>query len=328
MNRQKVTEKIKEFVSIDMDMDLVGIASAEALSEEPDGHRPEQILPGAKSIVVFGRQIADGAVEADFRYIEDKNTPAQSAYAAFGSDIAPNFLIANESFNLCCLIEDAYDEVAAPIPFGPQQSAVWDVVPGPMFTDPYAQGMPINIYQAAVAAGVGEYGWSNRIVTEEYGPRVMLAAVITTLDLVPDGPRIGEPLCDPGKCGVCAAMCPTGAIPSPGSGCSKCKRVAGEDHEVADLKVNSCLIASMAFRKEFQGRIPVPDQIMGNDATDDELREAFAKKPLNGLSVDHYPRYFCDRCLLYCPLGRWKERFYETGLSEVDVESLELAARK
>ena len=35
------------------DLDLVGIASADALSDEPEGHRPSDLLPGAKSIIVF-----------------------------------------------------------------------------------------------------------------------------------------------------------------------------------------------------------------------------------------------------------------------------------
>ncbi len=326
MSKDKITEVIKEYARNEMDMDLVGIADAQALADEPDGHRPEQILPGAKSIIVFGRAIAMGAIEAEFRFFEDGMSPAQSAYAAFGSDLGPNFTIVNDSFNLCCFIEDAYDEIAAPLPFGPQQGAVWDVVPGPMFCDPYAQGMPINIFKAAVAAGVGEYGWSNRIVTEEYGPRVVLAAVITTLDLVADGPRSGARLCDPGACGVCAKMCPTGAIEMPNENRGCFKKVLGNEYETADLKVNSCIIASMAYRKEFQGRIPVPDQILGNDASDQELESAFARKPLNGLSVDHYPRYFCDKCLLYCPLGKWNAHYFEKGLSEVDVESMKISA--
>ena len=52
----------------------------------------------------------------------------------------------------------------------------------------------------------------------------------------------------------------------------------------------------------------------------EELKAAFEKKPINGLSVEHYPRYLCDRCLVYCPAGHWKERFADTGLSGFDPE--------
>ena len=325
-----VTKSIKNYIISELDMDFVGVADATLLAQEPEGHRPEDILPGAASIIVFGRSIADGVIESDFRYIEDKMSPAQSSYAAYGSDLAANFLLADNSFTLATYLEDMYGEIALPLPSNVQQGAVWDIVPGPLFTDPYAQGLPINVFQAAVAAGIGEYGWSNRIVTEEYGPRINLAAVLTTMKLDADEPYNGPRLCDPETCGICAKMCPTNALATPCEGCeTTCKSIVGKTQEVGKLKVNSCLVASMAYRKEFQGRIPVPDQIMGNDPTDEELKAAFAAKPLNGLSVDHYPRYFCDRCLIYCPIGKWKERFFDTGLSKhnPDEERLCTAAR-
>ena len=303
-------------------MDMVGIAPASALAGEPEGHRPTDLLPGAKSIVVFGRAMADGAVQGMFRAHESKKMAAQSSYAAYTQDLAPNFLLVNDTFNIAQYIEDMFGAVAAPMPFGVQQSMEWNNVPAPFFADPYGQGMPLDIFKAAMAAGLGEFGWSNRFVTEEYGPRQQISAVVTTLELDCDKPYDGPPLCQPDKCGICAKVCPTHAIPSPCSGCSKTKAVDGKSVEVCDIKVNSCTVASLAFRKEFQGRMPVPNQIMTDDPTDEELREAFEKKPLNGLSVDHYPRYLCDRCLIYCPLGHWKERFHDTGFSNFDPDKL------
>ena len=57
--------------------------------------------------------------------------------------------------------------------------------------------------------------------------------------------------------------------------------------------------------------------------TPDELEEAFRKKPINGLSIEHYPRYLCERCLVYCPVGRWKERYSDTGLSSFSPDEAE-----
>ncbi len=309
------TSKLKNYIKVECDMDMVGIASAETLRSEPEGHRPADLLPGAKCVIVFGRKLADGAVQAAFRALEEKRLDTQSTYAAYAGDLAPNFLMFNETFNLCQYIEDNYSAVAMPLPFGVQQNMVWDVVPGQVFTDPIKQGMPLNIFKAAMAAGLGEFGWSNRFVTVENGPRQILSAVITTLNLDCDEPYNGPKICDPEKCGICSKICPTGAIPSCG-GCSKTISVEGKSIEVADLKVNSCIVASMGYRKEFQGRVPVPDLIMTNDPTDEQLKAAFAKKPVNGLSVSHYPNYLCDRCLVYCPLGDWDKRFKETGFTK------------
>ena len=307
---------IKEYIKTKFDMDLVGIAKASALASEPSGHRSEDLLPGAKSIIVFGRALADGAIQAMFRAHEDKKIQAQSSYAAYCDDLAPNFLLINDTFNISSYIEKEFGAVAMPIPFNVQQSMVWDNYPGKFFADPYGQGMPLDIYKAALAAGLGEFGGSNRFLTEEFGPRQMISAVITTLELEADKPFEGK-ICLGESCGICARLCPTGAIPSHCSGCTAEKSVEGKSCAVAEINPRSCTVAALALRKEFQGRVPVPDLIMNNEPSDEELAAAFERKPINGLSIEHYPRYFCERCLIYCPAGKWKERFVDTGFTKI-----------
>lgn len=319
MNR---SEQIKERLRMKHDMDLVGIAPASALSGEPAGHRPEDLLPGAKSIIVFGRALADGAVQSLFRALEDRQTAAQSSYAAFCSELAPNILLTNECYQFCCWLEDSFGALALMCPFNVQHSMIPDNVPGMFFADPYGQGMPLDIWKAALAAGLGEYGWSNRFLTPEYGPRQMLCAVLTTLELAPDAPYAGPPLCKPEQCGVCAAVCPTNAIPAADSGCCKSVEAAGKRQTVSAINPNACIVAALGYRREFSGRVPCPDLIMHNAPTDEELKEAFRKKPINGLSIEHYPRFLCERCLIYCPVGRWKERFSDTGMTRFDPDSV------
>ena len=58
------TEAIKRYVLDTLGMDAVGIASVEALDDERAGHRPEDILPGAKAVVVFLKHIPDGIYQA------------------------------------------------------------------------------------------------------------------------------------------------------------------------------------------------------------------------------------------------------------------------
>lgn len=309
------SEAIKTRLRTVHDMDLVGIAPASALAGEPEGHRPTDLLPGAKSVIVFGRAFADGAVQSLFRALEDRQMAAQSSYAAYCIELAPNILMTNEGYNFCCWLEDSFGALAMLCPFNVTQSMIPDKFPGIFFADPYGQGMPLDIWKAAMAAGLGEYGWSNRFLTPEYGPRQMLCAVVTTLELTPDAPYAGAPLCDPAHCGVCAAVCPTKAIPAPDGGKSKTVAVEGKRQEVSDLNSNACIVAALGLRREFSGRVPCPDLIMNNAPSDEELIEAFRKKPINGLSIEHYPRYLCERCVMYCPVGRWKERFADTGLT-------------
>ena len=229
-----MTDNIKKYISLSCDMDLVGIAPASVLANEPVGHRPEDLLPGAKSIIVFGRALADGAVQSMFRTFEDKNMSAQSSFAAYCEELAPNFLLVSDTFNICNYLEDQFGAIAMPLPFNVQQSMVFDRYPAPFFADPYGQGMPLHIAKAAYAAGLGEFGWSNRFLTPQYGPRQMLSAILTTLELDCDEPYAGGKLCDPAVCKVCSESCPTHAIPAYESGKSK-ELTVGEEHlTVAD----------------------------------------------------------------------------------------------
>lgn len=309
-----LTRELKKYI-LSRDMDLVGIAPANAMEKEEKFHTPEEILPGAKSVVVFGRRLSDGAVEQQMRKFEDDNVVAQSAYAAYASDLAPNFLLLFDTFNISQYIERTFGYTAVPLPCGPMQNGEPVSTPMPHFAGPYKAGLPFHIDKAAMAAGLGEFGWSNRILTPEFGPRVQFGAIITSMELEYDAPYQGEKLCDPEKCGICSKVCPTHAIPSCGEGKRKTIAVKGKSVEVADFKMNSCIVAACALRSEFAGRMPTADLVDSYDPTEEELVEAFAKKPIANLSLDHYPKYFCDKCLIYCPVGKWKERFKDTGLT-------------
>jgi len=69
---------------------------------------------------------------------------------------------------------------------------------------------------AAVAAGLGEFGWSSIVLTPGYGPRQRFASLITDAPLIPTAMYDGPTLC--GTCHQdhlmppCASACPMKAI--------------------------------------------------------------------------------------------------------------------
>ena len=73
---------------------------------------------------------------------------------------------------------------------------------------------PFSHRHAAVAAGLGEFGLNNLLLTPRYGPRQRLVSIITTAPLEPD-PIIEKPICLGEKCSLCIKRCPAGAFGEP-----------------------------------------------------------------------------------------------------------------
>ena len=331
-------QTIKNYILHDCRMDAVGIAPVSAL-EEDALHTPERILPGAKSIIVFTKRIPDGVIQAAFRRMEDGNRFAQSIYGAFGTDLTPNMQLFFMQFNIAQFIERNLGYTAVPVPSGPMHNVTQTNQKMPAFVGPRRVQYLINSERAAVAAGLGEIGWNNLLVTPENGPRVGIGLVLTNMELDYDKPYSGEKLCDPEKCGICSGVCPMHAIPDASelsqtpdwsayyvqSQLSSGKKeiadvykVAGKTCGTAHINSNACAVASMAFRKEFSVQGETEDLIMNNDPSDEELSEAYLKKAFSNTSLDHFPKHYCNKCVLYCPVGNWKERYADRGLSKFD----------
>ena len=67
METKRITQQIRNYLIREHGMDLVGVCPADALADEPEGYRPTDILPCASSVVVFGRRLLNGVVQAQFR---------------------------------------------------------------------------------------------------------------------------------------------------------------------------------------------------------------------------------------------------------------------
>jgi epoxyqueuosine reductase len=69
------------------------------------------------------------------------------------------------------------------------------------------QGPLLSLPHAAVEAGLGTLGLNLQLLTKEYGPRVILTAVLSSLDVECDRP-MADALCLGPECGRCLKACP------------------------------------------------------------------------------------------------------------------------
>lgn len=312
------TEEIRNYILTELNADLCGICPASALADEPEEYRATDIMPGCKSIIVFGKRMPDGAVQAAMRKLEDGNKAAESIYSTYAAEFMPAYNLFFDTFNLCNFMERKFRYSSVPLPNGPMQNGLPINTDLPMFAGPYKAGIPLNIDKAAMAAGLGEFGWSNHLLTPEFGPRVHLAAILTNAELDYDQPYHGKPLCNPASCGICAKLCPVGAIEPVADKNAATLSAGGKTVTVSKFHPNRCSVACMALKKKYAGAIAVEDVIETEDPTDEELIAAMKKRPISDYTMDHYPKFNCDRCLLYCPVGNWKARFADKGLSRFE----------
>jgi len=244
---------VKEFALTVAGVDLVGIAPVSRFAGAPADMNPLTMMPRCRSVIVIGNRIPRGC----YRGI-DEGTHWPS-YNVFGY-IRLSGRLADAAYRICRFIEDFGYEACSPGMAASTREA------GPRRQAAFGKPAPdVNLHLriAATLAGLGEIGWSKVFLTEEFGPRQRLNAILTEAELEPDPMRTGH-LCD--RCGRCVAECPAGAIPS-----DRSVGIEVEGHRIqwADIDLGKCKLTHFGmnrkngqfFAKRFPGLfMPISEQ--------------------------------------------------------------------
>ncbi len=306
MRVSSVTQMIKNFVLTEARMDKVGIAPIERFNESPEGMHPTDFLPGCKSVIAFCTRLPDGAIDSTYRTFEDNYYDVHGIYGAYGYVGAPNYNLMWANYKISRFVEKVTGCTAMPETAGPTHGAKM-----------------MSMRHCAFAAGLGEFGWSSIMLTPEFGPRNRFGAVLTTAELTPDPMYNGPKLCEPDKCHICEKMCPTGAIPPYVPGQGRLVTTGGKTVEYGQTNWAKCRIMCHGTRQAYNesGGDIVPRDVTDplNEDLDDIGRYYGKHENIRQNFHQHNPTWKCGNCLTYCPVGNWRERFYDTGLSEVDT---------
>ena len=285
---------IKE-TAIKNGMDMCGVAGVDRFAESPKGRHPADTLPGCKSVITIGVRLLDGIVQANFRAFEDGREDLKGLYGTYGYTMLPNFALTYACYAVAQYIERQLGEVAAPLSTGPMTN-----------------GMQISIRHAAVAAGLGEFGWSGIVVTPEFGPRNRFGVILTTAELEPDPMYDAGTLCDPAKCSICTDCCPTKAIGFYGSDDTSTSTLGGKTYTYGFVSMPRCQAPTQGMRKKFGAKA---DYITTDEPTRDDIRDGVEKMPASTAGLQSLETWHCGKCLSYCPIGNWKEKYLDRNLS-------------
>lgn len=175
--------------------DLVGIADGATLDANPPDAakrlRPSEITEhDGGRVIVLAKHLQAGT--SRIAAWNDRNK--------YYNDELTLTMIEEASLELVFWLEDAgYPAIIVP----PTHVDPWRYE-----GDPAAhQTTLLSLPHAAVEAGLGTLGLNGQLLTREYGPRVILTAVLCTVEVECDQ-RIEQALCQGPSCGRCLEACP------------------------------------------------------------------------------------------------------------------------
>lgn len=157
----------------------------------PEDFWPQSIYPEAKTVIVIGLPVQLPIVEtAPSIYYHELYNTVNAALDSKAYEIS-NYLI-SKGYPSIYLPRDAYGHI--------------DV----LLRKPFAF---FSHKHAAYLAGLGSFGQSHVLLTQEYGPRVRFTSIFTSAEIEGD-PIKGEDLCT--RCQECLKQCPVNAIKGEG----------------------------------------------------------------------------------------------------------------
>jgi epoxyqueuosine reductase QueG len=181
------------------EIDLAGAVTIDPAGSPELQRRVSPLLPKARSVVVFAKEI--------YKEVVDLLRPGNEAGEAHGGDLLP---VHTEYVN--GRLNRGVHELAANFRRRGYRSLP---LPAVAPTDQRFQEGLLSYKHVAELAGMGRIGWHSLLITREFGPRVRLACLITEALLEPS-PGAFDDLCQ--GCGACLTSCPAKAFEVPGNG--------------------------------------------------------------------------------------------------------------
>lgn len=280
-----LTERVKAYARA-QGADLCGIAAGEDFDEcFTAPHRPRDLLPEVKSIVVAALHIPDGSLEAQRAGITNYS------YGMFGYAYL-NREMDFVAYRVTRFLERAGHR-ALPIP-----------ARGTHYWEKKKFYGPFSFRHAAVAAGLGAFGWSGLVLTPEFGSRQRFIAVLTDAPLEKDPPLEENPCLG---CHECIRSCPAGAISRRAWSCT----LGGRTHTYGTVDGDRCAwVAKGMTTKAWPGapfNLEVDVEKPQPYGAAEKFRATWEARDPRLRASEHdesnYGATLCGRCMIFCRAG-------------------------
>jgi epoxyqueuosine reductase QueG len=257
--------------------EVSGVASAEAFGDAPEGRRPEDLLPRAKSVFVIGGAAPRAGDWQSPNYQHMEITTTSDRVQALGLKLAK-------------VIEDRFGYYAVCVPPGVD----------------HGQQAFMSIAMAADLSGCGSKSLAGPVLHPEYG-FMYYGAVVTTMPLPADGP-LETPACPSAECvdmyeaeGVtpCTKTCPINA-----GGC-----LGGriEDGRIVERQYDRARCTTRVQNYWVPGFQKVLGETLREKDKDKQKMMLFSSmfsRTLWSMTYSNVSQGQCAECMRVCPVGR------------------------
>lgn len=282
--QKEVIARLRE-IAANQGMDYFAIAPQRRWRGAPEQHRPQDIYPGCQSVVVMGKRVPKGALEANSLAYDRGERNGILAYMIFGYNKI-NEMMNETLFEMVYYLEDQVHRGVYACPASTPR-------------DEYDMIGLISNRHSAVAAGIACFGWNGLAMTWEAGPRVRYCVLLT--DIAFDETLytpMQEPgrFCDRSNCRVCIEICPVHAFPDDDAWEFE---IDGKKIRYAILNRSRCRTGVTGLAEGSAGRLQaqIPDNV---SKVEDWLEIA---KHDNRWNRMERVASMCGRCMTMCPVG-------------------------